>query len=132
MEAYLFNGLEEWSNKHQADYTKPHHKQRAVIMKDSSLKKQLPKNITYGEQPKKGQMAIKEYHINGHTIKLWDNGNLSCDCLGWIMKRANVKRECTHCREIYGQLTNKPKPDKTPKPNELELLANRLAELLIE
>ena len=30
---------------------------------------------------------------------LWSDGDLSCDCRGWTIKRAGTERTCKHVRE---------------------------------
>lgn len=106
----------EWYDKYHAQhFTKGRDASRQSIVK------KLPSNIHYGEQQTKGQTVFKTYEINGHTISLWDDGLLTCNCLGWVMKRVGRERECTHCRDIYGQLTNQPKPNKNkPEVEEIE------------
>jgi len=97
----------EWYDKHHAQhFAKGRAASKSVIIR------KLPSDIHYGEQNSKGQIVCKTYNINGHTITLWDDGLLTCNCLGWVMKRVGRERECTHCREIYSQLTTQPKPDK--------------------
>ena len=137
MGAYLFNGLDEWYENHKHEHT--HIKKKSPIPmketkkeKDWTIKKAIPANIHYGEQPKKGLDTIREYNVNGHTVKLYEDGNLSCACLGWIMKRQGVPRECKHVREIYGRLTHKPTPPKTIKPSKEELVFDALRKLLLE
>lgn len=40
-----------------------------------------------------------------HTVILWDNGALSCNCRGWIFKRKGCAyRYCKHTFEVMHRL----------------------------
>jgi len=115
MSAYLFNGMDEWYERTHGHINKykpipvEKHKEKAV-------EKKMPKRIHYGDDRNKQASKVKEYTINGHDQIVWSDGNITCNCNGWVFKRAGIKRECTHVRELYGKLKGIPKPDKTPKP----------------
>jgi len=109
MSAYLFNGMDEWFEKHHAS-TFYHHK---TERKQSTV----TKGLHYGDEYDKTKKITATHHIGGHTQKIFDDGNITCDCLGWVFKRNGIKRECIHCRELYGQLKGTFTPPKhTPKP----------------
>jgi hypothetical protein len=115
MSAYKFNGMMEWYDKHHA---------HRFIQK-------MPNDVHYGAQQSKGQEVHQTYNIHGHTITLWKDGLLTCNCMGWIMKRVGKERECTHVRSIYAELNNKPKPEKR-KPMIKELAKDKDWELYQE
>ena len=110
MSAYLFNGMDEWFEKHHASTFYPKKKER----KQSTTYK----NVHYGNEYDKNTELVKTFNKNGHTISLWSDGNLTCDCSGWIYKRARKQRECIHVREVYGQLKGTGTPAKS-KPKEV-------------
>ena len=38
-----------------------------------------------------------------YTIKLLENGTLTCDCQGWTNKRPGKPRECRHTKDVIGE-----------------------------
>lgn len=113
--AYNWDGMDEWFEKHHANYF-------------TTQLYRPPKNISYGEQSR--EPIVQSFVKNGHKIALHKDGVLSCDCKGWIFKRAGVNRECRHVREVYGELKHKATPPKTIKPSVEESLALKILELL--
>lgn len=129
MGAYKFDGMDEWFKKHHADYFTANVKKtiKPIERKKSAFNMQ-PKNIRYGEQSR--EPIVQSFFINNHEIALHKDGVLTCDCQGWIYKRAGVQRECRHVREIYGELKHKETPPKTIKPSIEERLALKILELM--
>ena len=39
-----------------------------------------------------------------YVVKVYSDGTLSCDCKGWIMKKAGKPRECTHTKKVMKML----------------------------
>ncbi len=38
-----------------------------------------------------------------YTVKRDENGDLSCDCRGWTMKKPDKPRSCPHVRQVEAQ-----------------------------
>lgn len=124
MSAYLFKGMNDW-------YERTHgHTFKAKKADMPKIVKKMPQRIHYGNERNKQATKVREYTINGHTQIVWSDGNITCNCNGWVFKRAGIQRECTHVRELYGELKGKPKPDKTPKPEMSD--KEKLARLLLK
>lgn len=70
--------------------------------------------VHYGEERNKKIDKIATWNVEGHVVSLYANGNLTCNCNGWIFKREGVPRECIHVREKCGELLGKKTPDKKP------------------
>jgi hypothetical protein len=39
-----------------------------------------------------------------YEVTLWSDGGLTCNCPGWVFKRAGAERECKHTRLHAGQV----------------------------
>jgi len=51
-----------------------------------------------------------------YTVKENEDGNLSCDCRGWTMKKPGQERGCKHTREVVAH--GAPTPVPVPVPDE--------------
>jgi hypothetical protein len=91
----------------------------------------MKKKIHYGDEYDKNTTLDRAWRVNGHTISLWSDGNLTCDCMGWIYKRANRQRECIHVRERYAELRGVSVPNKSkPNTTRLDGLASRIESII--
>lgn len=117
----------DWFDKHKAELLngKGFVKKRRASMPMKERKKEkawVSKSaIHYGEERNTTATKVKEYHIHGHTQILWSDGNITCDCNGWVFKREGKPRECRHVRELYGKLTGKATPEKQAKDPMIEI-----------
>lgn len=50
-----------------------------------------------------------------YTVKVDENGDLSCDCRGWTMKKPGQERTCTHVQQVAAGVTD-PVPAAAPAP----------------
>jgi hypothetical protein len=122
MSTYLFDGMDEWYANHKDDLLKGKgfvggSKKRHYIPEMITKKSEAwVKKLHYGAEFDRAREIISTHHIGGHTQKIDDKGNISCDCKGWIFKRKE-KRECRHCRELYGKLKGVSTPPKS-QPDE--------------
>ncbi len=60
-----------------------------------------------------------------YTVKEDENGNLSCDCRGWTIKKPGKERSCKHTTAAVlkvgvfpGGGPSQPAPDEPPAPEE--------------
>ena len=47
-----------------------------------------------------------------YTVKENENGELSCDCRGWTVKKPGQPRSCKHTREVVAHGAPTPVPDE--------------------
>ena len=136
--AYLFNGMDEWYDKHRDELVQGKgfvggHKKKHHIPTTSTKKEQAwtNKKIHYGNEHDKSTTLIRTWNKNGHVVSLWSDNNLTCDCKGWIFKRSGIGRECIHVRETYAHVMYQPVPDKS-KPVKSDDLVNRIEAIILK
>lgn len=77
-------------------------KQRYAPMPTGKKAEAWAKKLHYGDEYNKAKKVVDERHIGGYDQKIYEDGNCTCNCQGWIFKRSSI-RECKHVREIVGE-----------------------------
>jgi len=50
-----------------------------------------------------------------YTVNVDENGDLSCNCRGWTMKKPGQERTCSHVRDVEAGVAS-PVPAAAPAP----------------